>query len=186
MELSAVFPLSGFLVGLLVGLTGMGGAALMTPFLILVLGTRPVVAVGTNLAYGALTKLVGALLHWRQGTVDLPLVKRLALGSLPAGLVGVAALRTMPTAGVDADDAVRRALGAVLILVAAVLLTRILGVGLPEMPDRWRRGAPGQGHHRCRRRRRRAGGIHLGRERFAAGAVPRGDIPTDLGASRRH
>src|SRR5215510_11371545 len=92
MELSAVFPLSGFLVGLLVGLTGMGGAALMTPFLILVLGTRPVVAVGTDLAYGSLTKLVGAYLHWRQGTVDLPLVKRLALGSVPAGLVGVAAL----------------------------------------------------------------------------------------------
>jgi uncharacterized membrane protein YfcA len=145
MELSAVFPLSGFLVGLLVGLTGMGGAALMTPFLILVLGTRPVVAVGTDLAYGSLTKLVGAFLHWRQGTVDLPLVKRLAIGSLPAGLFGVAALRMMPTAGVDADDAVRRALGAVLILVAAVLLIRILGVRLPEMPERWRTSLQGRG-----------------------------------------
>ena len=88
-ELSTVFPISGFLVGVLIGLTGMGAGALMTPYLILVLGTRPIVAVGTDLAYGAVTKLVGAFLHWRQGTVDLRLVARLALGSVPAGLAGV-------------------------------------------------------------------------------------------------
>jgi uncharacterized membrane protein YfcA len=144
-ELSPVFPLSGFLVGLLVGLTGMGGGALMTPFLILVLNTRPVVAVGTDLAYGAFTKLVGAALHWRQGTVDLQLVKRLSLGSVPGGLLAVAALRMMPESGVDADEAVRHGLGIALILVAIVLLIRSLGLNLPDMPDRWRAALQGRG-----------------------------------------
>jgi len=144
-ELSLIFPLSGFLVGVLVGLTGMGGAALMTPFLILVLGTRPVVAVGTDLAYGAVTKLVGAFLHWRQGTVDLQLVKRLALGSIPAGLAAVAALRSLADSAVDADEAVRRALGGVLILVAVILLSRVVGVRLPDMPPRWRAALQGRG-----------------------------------------
>ena len=68
---------TGFVVGVLIGLTGMGGGALMTPFLILVLGTRPVVAVGTDLVYGAVTKIAGASLHWRQGTVDVRLALRL-------------------------------------------------------------------------------------------------------------
>ncbi len=145
MELSPVFPVSGFLVGMLIGLTGMGAGALMTPFLILVLGTRPIVAVGTDLAYGAVTKLVGAFLHWRQGTVDLRLVARLALGSVPAGLAGVAALGALSRSGADADEAVRRALGGVLILVAVILLSRVLGISLPELPPRWRAALQGRG-----------------------------------------
>ena len=52
-------PATGFVVGILIGLTGIGGGAIMTPFLILVLGTRPVVAVGTDLVYGSVTKLAG-------------------------------------------------------------------------------------------------------------------------------
>jgi uncharacterized membrane protein YfcA len=145
MDLSAVFPVSGFLVGILIGLTGIGGGALMTPFLILVLGTRPVVAVGTDLAYGAVTKLIGAFIHWRQGTVDLQLVGRLALGSIPAGLAAVAALNAISRSGADADEAVRRALGGVLILVAAVLLSRLLGVNLPPVPPRWHAALQGRG-----------------------------------------
>src|SRR6187397_2661458 len=103
-------PATGFFVGILIGLTGIGGGAIMTPFLILVLGTRPVVAVGTDLVYGSVTKIVGAYFHWRQGTVDLPLVRRLAVASVPGGLLAVALLRTMPRSGVDADVAVRRVL----------------------------------------------------------------------------
>ena len=144
-ELSPVFPISGFLVGILIGLTGIGGGALMTPFLILVLGTRPIVAVGTDLAYGAVTKLVGALLHWRQGTVDLKLVGRLAIGSVPAGLAAVAALNAISRSGADADEAVRRALGGVLILVAAVLLSRVIGINFPDLPPRWRAALQGRG-----------------------------------------
>ena len=145
MEWSPLFPISGFLVGILIGLTGIGGGALMTPFLILVLGTRPVVAVGTDLAYNAVTKLVGAFIHWRQGTVDVNLVKRLALGSVPAGIAGVAALSALTRAGADSDEAVKRALGAALILVAAILLSRVVGLQLPEMPQRWRAALQGRG-----------------------------------------
>lgn len=81
----------GLAVGLLVGLTSMGGATLMTPFLILAVGMRPHVAIGTDLAYAALTKIVGALFHWRQGQVDLQIVRAMALGSVPAGIVGALA-----------------------------------------------------------------------------------------------
>jgi uncharacterized membrane protein YfcA len=87
----------GFVVGFLVGLTGMGGGAVMTPMLILLGWARPVVAVGTDLVWGTLTKATGAFVHYRQRTVDFTIVKRLALGSIPgalAGLVLLAHLRT--------------------------------------------------------------------------------------------
>lgn len=79
----------GLGVGFLVGMTGIGGGAVMTPLLVLFVGTPPVLAVGTDLAYGAVTKTVGALKHWRQGTIDFPLSWWMAVGSLPASLVGV-------------------------------------------------------------------------------------------------
>jgi len=139
-----IFPLTGLFVGLLIGLTGIGGGALMTPFLILVLGTRPTVAVGTDLVYGAVTKLVGAGMHWRLGTVDLQLVKRLAYGSVPGGVAAVMVLRFLPDS-LDADEFVRRALGAVLMLVAVVLLSRHVGIRLPQMPERWRTAMQGSG-----------------------------------------
>jgi uncharacterized membrane protein YfcA len=136
---------AGFLVGFLVGLTGMGGGAIMTPFLISVVGVGPVVAVGTDLIYSAATKIVGAWLHTRQGTVDLKLVKRLAVGSVPAGLLAVAAIRLLPNAGVDADQVVRRALGAVLVLVALVMLGRMFVVREKKMSERWRLELEGRG-----------------------------------------
>jgi uncharacterized membrane protein YfcA len=139
-----IFPATGFVVGVLVGLTGMGGAALMTPFLILVLGTTPVVAVGTDLAYGAVTKIVGAFMHWRHGTVDLRLVGRLALGSVPGGLLAVGAVHLLPES-VDSDTAVRRALGVLLVLVACILLTRTLGLRPPPLPERLRAWLQGPG-----------------------------------------
>ncbi len=136
---------AGFLVGLFVGLTGMGGGAVMTPFLISVVGVGPVVAVGTDLIYSAATKIVGAWLHTRQGTVDFALVKRLAIGSVPAGLTAVAAIRFLPAVGVDADQAVRRALGAVLILVALVILGRLISAREGPLPKRWRTALEGRG-----------------------------------------
>jgi|GEM_PF-5533719 len=75
----------GFGVGFLVGLTGMGGGAVMTPALILLGWSRPIVAVGTDLAWGAITRTVGAWVHYRQRTVDFTVVRRLALGSVPRG-----------------------------------------------------------------------------------------------------
>lgn len=138
-------PATGFFVGLLVGLTGIGGGALMTPFLILVLGTKPIVAVGTDLVYGAVTKLVGAYFHWRQDTVDVRLALRLATASVPGGLLAVAALRAMPRAGGDADAAIRTVLGIVLMLVALLMALRLRGDGTIAVPARWRTRLQGSG-----------------------------------------
>lgn len=82
-------------VGLLVGMTGIGGGALMTPLLVLFIGTPPVTAVGTDLAYGAITKTVGAIKHWRQGTIDFALSTWMAIGSVPASVGGVYVMRVL-------------------------------------------------------------------------------------------
>src|SRR3712207_4459239 len=87
-----LLPVYGLVVGVLVGLTGMGGGVLMTPLLMLGLGMPATAAVGTDLAYSTLTKLAGAWQHWRQGTVDGRVVRALAIGSLPATLVAVGLL----------------------------------------------------------------------------------------------
>src|SRR6266496_4904987 len=79
----------GLGVGVLVGLTGIGGGSLMTPLLLIFIGTNPVVAVGTDIAYGAVTKTLGGWRHLRSGTVDLGVSKWLALGSVPGSIAGV-------------------------------------------------------------------------------------------------
>src|SRR5262245_12669908 len=79
----------GLGVGILVGMTGIGGGALMTPLLVLFIGTPPATAVGTDLAYGAITKTVGAWKHWKQGTIDFTLSTWMAFGSVPAAIAGV-------------------------------------------------------------------------------------------------
>jgi uncharacterized membrane protein YfcA len=119
---------AGFLVGVLVGLTGMGSGALMTPILILVVGIPPVTAVGTDLAYAAITKLVGGWQHARQGTVDRQLVRSLATGSVPGALAGVAVIVWLERrVAIETFDAVlRRGLGIVLIVAAVGLLAGAL------------------------------------------------------------
>jgi uncharacterized membrane protein YfcA len=117
--------LMSFLVGVLIGLTSMGGAALMAPFLILVLGVRPTVAVQTDLLYGAVTKIVGAAIHWSQGTVDTAVSWRMALGSVPGGLIGSALVFLLPRLGYNADQWLKRAVGIVLVMVALVLIARM-------------------------------------------------------------
>src|SRR3974390_1105551 len=84
----SALPLAGLLLGLCIGLTSMGGASLMAPFLILVVGVRPTIAVGTDLAYGAITKVIGAAVHWHEDAVDMDIVRRLAIGSVPGGIAG--------------------------------------------------------------------------------------------------
>ncbi len=116
---------AGFAVGILTGMTSMGGAALMAPLLILVVGVRPVTAVGTDLVYGAFTKMVGAWVHLRQGTVDLAMVKRLAAGSAPGGIVGACTVVLLPHTLIPVDYYLRRFIGVVLIVVAAAVLLRI-------------------------------------------------------------
>ena len=122
------FPLvlMSFLVGMLIGLTSMGGAALMAPFLILVVGVRPATAVGTDLVYGAVTKIVGAWVHWKQDTVDLQMVRKLATGSIPGGIAGSLLVISLPRLTHDADRLVQRAIGTLLVIVAVLLLVRLV------------------------------------------------------------
>ena len=117
----------GFAVGLLVGMTGIGGGSLMTPLLILVFGVKPVIAIGTDLAYGALTKTVGGYRHWRQGTVDARLSGWMALGSVPAALGGVWVLGALKRAyGANLDALLLKILAGALLVTGAATLARAL------------------------------------------------------------
>src|SRR6478672_9943586 len=87
-----LFSLSGFVVGMLVGMTGVGGGALMTPLLILLLGVNPATAVGTDLLYAAATKTGGSLVHGFARSIDWRVVRRLACGSVPATVATLTAL----------------------------------------------------------------------------------------------
>ena len=80
----------GLGIGVLVGMTGMGGGSLMTPLLILIFGIQPTTAIGTDIFYSAVTKTVGGWRHLRMKTVNMELVKWLAFGSVPAAVLGVA------------------------------------------------------------------------------------------------
>jgi uncharacterized membrane protein YfcA len=121
-------PILGFVVGVLVGLTGMGGGAVMTPALILLGFAKPVIAVGTDLLCATLTKAAGVFVHWRQKTIDFTIVKRLAFGSIPGALAGLALLAYLRSRGGDTmDRIVVRMLGIALVCVALSLLVRSLG-----------------------------------------------------------
>jgi uncharacterized membrane protein YfcA len=111
----------GFGVGILVGTTGMGGGSLMTPLLILVFGIKPVVAVGTDLAYAAITKTAGGFLHFRKGTVQTNLAFWLALGSCPGAIVGVILLERL-----GLDDILLPLIAGALLLTGALVLFRAL------------------------------------------------------------
>lgn len=112
---------AGFLVGALVGLTGVGGGALMTPVLVLLFGVAPGVAVGTDLWFAACTKLVGGVVHHRRGSVDWQVFRRLCLGSLPASLATLWWLQASGAARLKQGFLIEL-LGAVLILTAVAML----------------------------------------------------------------
>ena len=115
----------GLGVGILVGMTGIGGGSLMTPMLILVFGVQPVTAIGTDLAYAAVTKTVGGYKHLRQKTVDMTLSTWMALGSVPAAIGGVYVLGLLEDwAGRDFEDLVIAILAGALLLTGAATLVR--------------------------------------------------------------
>jgi uncharacterized protein len=115
----------GLGVGILVGMTGIGGGSLMTPMLILVFGVTPVTAIGTDLAYAAVTKTVGGYKHLRQKTVDLTLSSWMAVGSVPAAIGGVYVLTLLEDwLGRDFEDAVIAILAGALLLTGAATLVR--------------------------------------------------------------
>ncbi|HWH44021.1 MAG TPA: sulfite exporter TauE/SafE family protein [Thermoleophilaceae bacterium] len=112
----------GLGVGVLIGLTGIGGGSLMTPLLVIVAGIKPTVAIGTDLAYGAVTKTVGGWRHWRKGTVDFGVSGWLALGSIPGSIAGVWALERL---ALDTETLLLAVAGA-LVVVALAILARAL------------------------------------------------------------
>jgi uncharacterized protein len=119
--------LFGLGVGVLIGMTGIGGGSLMTPLLILLFGVQPVTAIGTDLAYGAVTKTVGGLKHWRQKTVDFKLSTWMALGSVPAAIGGVYVLEALERSlGGEFDDVLLTILAGALLLCGVATLGRAL------------------------------------------------------------
>lgn len=139
-----LYALSGVFVGGLVGLTGVGGGSLMTPILILVFGIHPVTAVGTDLLYASVTKTGGSVVHTFSRTVDWRVVGRMALGSVPATAITIAALYYMHVDSKATQLIVTRVLGAALLFTAISLilrkpLMRWYGANVPEMaPERVR------------------------------------------------
>ena len=126
-ELNPSLSLTGLLVGCLVGLTGIGGGALLTPILIFFFGFQPSLAIGTDIAYAAITKGFGSWRHLSQGSVDKPLAVWLAVGSVPAGILGAMAVDLIGAQqGAALDAILYRAVGGALTLVAILLVVKLL------------------------------------------------------------
>ena len=122
-----VIVLFGLGVGILVGLTGMGGGSLMTPLLIVVFGVKPVTAVGTDLTYGAITKTLGGWRHMRLKTVDTSLSTWISFGSVPAAVGGVYVLHAIEDAyGSEFDTIMIAAVAAALLFTGTAVMIRSL------------------------------------------------------------
>ena len=129
------YSIAGFLVGMLVGLTGVGGGSLMTPVLVLLFNFHPATAVGTDLLYASVTKTVGTFVHGKHSTVDWRIVGRLALGSLPAAAITLIMLKTFGSLDQHTSHVLGALLGASLILTSVSIFLRpqILAWAEPRM-----------------------------------------------------
>lgn len=123
MSIDPLLAIASFGIGIVVGLTGMGGGALMTPVLVLFFGVPPLTAVSSDLVASAVMKPVGSMVHLRRGTVHLGLVKWLCLGSIPGAFSGVLIARWLGR-GQQVQDVIRIALGVALLVAAAGLIVR--------------------------------------------------------------
>jgi hypothetical protein len=119
-----LYTISGFAVGLLVGLTGVGGGSLMTPLLILLFGMHPAAAVGTDLLYAAATKSAGSVMHGFNRTVDWRVVFRLTAGSVPMTIVSITVLSYLDINGQGTQQLIGWVLAFALLLTAATLIFR--------------------------------------------------------------
>jgi uncharacterized membrane protein YfcA len=114
---------AGFVVGVAVGMTGVGGGSLMTPILVLLFGFAPSTAVGTDLWFAAITKMFGGTVHNRRGTVDWQVWRRLSLGSVPAAVVTLTWM-DLTSHGQTKNGVIIHALGAVLLVTCIAMLAR--------------------------------------------------------------
>jgi uncharacterized membrane protein YfcA len=119
-----LYSLAGMAVGVLVGMTGVGGGSLMTPLLVLLFGFHPVTAVGTDLLYASATKSVGTVVHGIGRTIDWKVVRRMALGSVPATLFTLWAMRVFGSQYDHTDRLVTVTLGVALLATAAAMFFR--------------------------------------------------------------
>jgi uncharacterized membrane protein YfcA len=119
-----LYSLAGFLVGLLVGMTGVGGGSLMTPLLVLLFGFHPATAVGTDLLYASVTKTVGTAVHGKQGTVDWRIVSGLACGSVPASILTIFVMSRDGTLAQHATGKLNLMLGAALLVTSLSVFFR--------------------------------------------------------------
>ncbi len=142
-----VYVIAGLFVGIMVGLTGVGGGSLMTPILIFGFGLPPVTAVGTDLLFATVTKAGGIWSHWRQAHIRWPLVRWLLIGSLPSAACSLYLIdRLGPVAGGESEAVIRFVLGVALILTALVLVWRrriqAFGRRIKRERPAWRRLRP--------------------------------------------
>jgi uncharacterized membrane protein YfcA len=117
---------AGAIVGFVVGLTGMGGGALMTPILVIFFNVQPLAAVSSDLVASLIMKPVGAGVHWRAKTVKTPLVKWLCIASIPSAFCGVLLLRSLPGNEADLQERIKLALGAALLLAVIGIVARFV------------------------------------------------------------
>ena len=123
-EINGFYSLAGFVVGILIGLTGVGGGSLMTPLLVLLFNFHPATAVGTDLLYASITKTVGSAAHGWRGTVDWRIVGRLAAGSVPASLLTLGVLYKLGSPSAFVAHVITMVLGAALVLTACAIIFR--------------------------------------------------------------
>ena len=123
MHIDGLVALAGLLVGFVVGLTGMGGGALMTPVLVLLFNVQPLAAVSSDLVAAVVMKPVGGLVHARKGTVDMRLVRLLCVGSVPSAFLGVLLLKSFGE-GSGLQDAIKKILGGALLVAASAIIAK--------------------------------------------------------------
>lgn len=135
------YIVSGFAVGLLVGMTGVGGGSLMTPLLTLLFGVPPSVAVGTDLAFASITKSAGTFTHRLRGTVRWDIVRHLCIGALPAAIVATLALKQFGTLDARVGQFIRYSIaGSVLLTVVAILFRGKMLAWVNAKPSRQLQG----------------------------------------------
>lgn len=123
-SINLLYSLSGLMVGVLIGMTGIGGGSLMTPVLILIFGIHPETAVGTDLLYASATKTVGTGVHSISRSVDWQIVSRLATGSIPATILAIYGLTLLGPSSHETGGLITGVLGTALFFTAAALLFR--------------------------------------------------------------
>ncbi|QYX33798.1 sulfite exporter TauE/SafE family protein [Sphaerospermopsis torques-reginae] len=135
-----LLPVFSFFIGIIVGLTGIGGASLITPMLIFIFQVPPSIAISSDVVAATLMKVVGGVKHWQQKTLDIEIVKWLAMGSVSGSLLGVAVLHQLRNSNLNIDHLLLRLLGVMILIVTFTALIQMLlvkffpKVNLPELP----------------------------------------------------